>query len=83
LRVGILLGRLLLERDVQPDAGDAGSWVTRLLEDPEVQADVLAEVRDVAHEVASDPALAADEAVGPDAAARERFRAFARRLEAP
>jgi hypothetical protein len=79
LRVGILLGRLLVERDVDP--GSAGTWVDRLLEDPEVHAAVLKEVRDVASEVASDPRLAFDDALGPDEAAVERFREFARRLE--
>jgi hypothetical protein len=82
IRVGILLGRLLVERDVQLDPEDGGAWVERLLEDPEVRAAVLKEVRDVASEVARDPELASEEAFGPDAAARERFRAFARKLDA-
>jgi hypothetical protein len=80
IRVGILLGRLLVERDV--DAQAAGTWVDQLLEDPEVRAAVLKEVHDVAGEVASDPRLASEEALGPDEGARERFREFARRLEA-
>lgn len=80
IRVGILLGRLLVERDVEIDPADASSWVERLLEDPEVHEAVLTEVREVAREVASDPALAAEDAVGPDEGARERFRAFAREL---
>jgi hypothetical protein len=79
LRVGILLGGLLVERDVDPRA--SGTWVDQLLEDPEVRAAVLKEVREVAGEVASDPRLASDEALSPDADARERFREFARRLE--
>jgi hypothetical protein len=83
IRVGILLGRLLVERDLQLDPSEATSWVERLLDDPEVHAAVLKEVRDVAQEVASDPALAADEVVGPDLSARERFREFARRLDGP
>jgi hypothetical protein len=81
IRVGILLGRLLVEQDVQPEPDDKGGWVDRLLEDPEVYAAVLREVREVASEVASDPELAAEEALGPDAAARERFREFARKLD--
>jgi hypothetical protein len=81
IRIGILLGRALVERDVRVEPDDPTSWVERLLEDPEVHAAVLAEVRDVAQEVASDPELAAEDAVGPDAAARERFREFARRLD--
>ena len=79
LRVGILLGGLLVERDVDSEA--AGTWVDQLLEDPEVHAAVLEEVRAVAADVASDPRPAFDEALGPDEAAVERFRKFARRLE--
>ena len=79
LRVGIMLGRLLVDRDVDPDA--ASTWVDQLLEDPEVHAAVLEEVRAVARDVASDPRPAFDEALGPDEAAVERFREFARRLE--
>src|ERR671918_38128 len=79
LRVGILLGGLLVERDVDPEA--AGTWVDQLLEDPDAHAAVLKEVRAVAGEVASDPRLAFDEALGPDEAAVERFREFARRLD--
>lgn len=79
IRVGILLGRLLVERDVDP--GEAGTWVERLLEDPDVRRSVLDEVRQVAREVESDPLLASEHAVGPDAGARDRFRDFARRVD--
>jgi hypothetical protein len=79
LRVGILLGGLLVERDVDSEA--TGTWVDQLLQDPEVHAAVLKEVRAVAGEVATDPRLAFDEALGPDEAAVERFREFARRLD--
>jgi hypothetical protein len=79
IRVGILLGELLLEREIDPDAN--GTWVDQLLEDPAVSAAVLKEVREVALEVVSDPRLASDEALGPDEAVRERFRDFVRRLE--
>lgn len=79
IRVGILLGELLLEREVDPNA--ATSWVDQLLEDSAVSAAVLKEVREVALEVASDPQLASDDALGPDEAVRERFRDFVRRLE--
>jgi hypothetical protein len=78
IRVGILLGRLLVERDVEP--GEGGAWVERLLEDPGVERAVVEEVRTVAREVAADPRLG-DEAVGPDEETRRRFREFARRLE--
>ena len=40
---------------------------------------VVREVRAVAEEVASDARYADEEPVGPDDAARERFRAFARK----
>jgi hypothetical protein len=79
VRVGILLGRLLVERDVDPDA--ESTWVEQLLSDPDVLAAVRAEVRAVADEAAADPSLAEAEPVGPDEGARERFRAFARRLD--
>lgn len=79
IRVGILLGEHLLERDIDPKA--AGTWVDRLLEDPDVSAAVLKEVREVAREVASDPRLGSEDALGPDEAARARFRDFASRLE--
>lgn len=79
VRVGILLGRLLVERELDPDA--EGTWVDQLLADPEVLEAVRAEVRAVAGEVAEDPRLAEAEPVGPDEATRERFRAFARKLD--
>lgn len=82
IRVGILLGRLLVERDVEPGTEHSGAWVEQLLEDPEVYAAILKEVREVASEVARDPELAAEEAFGPGADARERFREFARKLDA-
>jgi hypothetical protein len=78
VRVGILLGRLLVERDIDPNA--EATWVDQLLSDPETLDAVRAEVRAVADEVGADPSLAETEPVGPDEGARERFRAFARRL---
>lgn len=79
LRVGILLGNLLVERDVE--AGERADWVGELIADPEVDRAVRKEIQAVASEVASDPKLAGDDALGPDDAARARFREFARRLE--
>jgi hypothetical protein len=78
LRVGMLLGRLLVERDVDTP-GDGLSWVERLLEDPAVRAQAVAEVRAVAEEIAADPAYAEDGALGPGDSERERFREFAKR----
>ena len=77
IRVGLLLGELLVDTDIQPDEG--GGWVDQLLADPKHMKAVSDEIRKVAHEVASDPDLAHDEPAGPDEAARERFRAFARK----
>jgi hypothetical protein len=78
VRVGILLGSLLVENDVVSD--DSQTWVDRLLADPEHRAAVIEEVKAVAREVAADPKLAELEPVGPDDEARERFRRFARKL---
>jgi hypothetical protein len=81
IRVGVLLGELLVENDIEPYDGSE-TWVDKLLGNPEFKARVVDEVRAVAAEVARD--IEADEApLGPDEAARERFREFARRrLEA-
>ena len=81
IRVGILLGRLLVEEDVEPYDGTE-TWIEQLLRNPEHRAAVAKEVRSVAEEIAADPRYAGDESLGPDEAARERFRAFAKqRLE--
>ena len=77
IRVGILLGRLLVENDV-PAYDGTETWVEALLRVPEHRRAVVAELRAVADEIAADPRYADDEAVGPDEAVRERFRAFAR-----
>ena len=77
IRVGILLGRLLVERDV-PEYDGSDTWVETLLRDPAHRRAVADELRAVAEEVAADPRYAGGEPLGPDAEARERFRAFAR-----
>jgi hypothetical protein len=77
IRVGMLLGELLVESDVQTRGDD--SWVEALLREPQNYDAVVREVRAVAEEVAADTRAADDEPVGPDDAARERFRAFARK----
>jgi hypothetical protein len=78
IRVGLLLGELLVEQELKP--GDAPeTWVERLLENPEHRAAVAQEVRAVAEEIAADPTYADDEPVGPDEETRRRFRAFAKR----
>ena len=78
IRVGILLGQLLVEHDI-PEYDGSETWVETLLRDPEHHAAVVREVRAVAEEIASDPAYADDEALGPDDEARARFREFARK----
>jgi hypothetical protein len=77
IRCGVLLGQLLFENDV-PAYDGSESWVEALLRNPEHHEALAAEVRTVADEIAADPRYADDEPLGPDDAARERFRAFAR-----
>jgi hypothetical protein len=77
IRVGILLGQLLVDNDIPPYDG-TDSWVDLLLRDPVHRAAVEREVRAVAEEIAVDPKYADEEPLGPDEDARERFRAFAR-----
>jgi len=76
IRVGMLLGELLVDADVRT-GGD--TWIETLLREPQNYDAVVREVRAVAEEVASDARYADEEPVGPDDAARERFRAFARK----
>jgi hypothetical protein len=78
IRVGLLLGELLVENEI-PEYDGADTWIDSLLRDPKHRDAVYAEVRAVAEEIAADPALAGDEPVGPDEASRERFREFARK----
>jgi hypothetical protein len=78
IRVGILLGQLLVDNDVD-DYDGSETWVESLLRDPKHHDAVAGEVRAVAEEISRDPKLAEEEPMGPDEAARERFRAFARR----
>ena len=78
IRVGILLGRLLVENDLEPEGGKE-TWAEALLKDPRHHARVVREVRAVAEEIAADPAYAAEPPVGPDEDARERFLEFAKR----
>jgi hypothetical protein len=77
IRCGVLLGQLLFDNDV-PAYDGSESWIEALLRDPKHHDALTAEVRVVAEEIAADPKYADDEPLGPDDAARERFRAFAR-----
>jgi hypothetical protein len=76
IRVGLVLGELLVESDIEPYNGSE-TWIEQLLGNPEHRARVVEEVRTVADEVARD--IPPDAPMGPDEAARERFRDFARR----
>jgi hypothetical protein len=77
IRCGLMLGQLLFDNDV-PGYDGSESWVEELLKDPKHHDALAAEVRAVAQEIAADPKYGDDEPLGPDDAARERFRAFAR-----
>jgi hypothetical protein len=77
IRCGLLLGQLLFDHDL-PAYDGSESWVEALLRHPEHHAALAREIRAVAEEIAADPKYAGDEPLGPDEAARERFRAFAR-----
>ncbi len=76
IRVGLVLGELLVENDIEPYNGSQ-TWIEQLLGNPEYRARVVEEVQTVAEEVARD--IPPDAPMGPDEAARERFRDFARR----
>jgi hypothetical protein len=77
IRCGLLLGQLLFDNDV-PAYDGSESWIEALLRDPEHHQALTREVRAVAEEIAADPKYADEGPLGPDEAARERFRAFAR-----
>ena len=78
IRVGILLGQLLVEQDV-PEYDGTETWIEALLREPRHTDAVVRELRAVAEEIAADPRLADDEKMGPDDDARDRFREFARK----
>jgi hypothetical protein len=76
IRVGIFLGQLLFDNDV-PEYDGSESWIDAFLRDPAHHEALTREVRAVAEEIAADPKYADEGPLGPDDAARERFRAFA------
>jgi hypothetical protein len=78
IRVGILLGRLLVEHDVELD-DDSITWAEQLLRDPAHREEVVNEVRAVAREIADDPAYANDPPLGPGDDERARFLEFAKK----
>jgi hypothetical protein len=77
IRVGILLGKLLVDNDV-PDYDGSETWIEALLREPRHRQAVAAELRAVAEEVggSTEPEAVS---VGPDEDARARFREFARK----
>jgi hypothetical protein len=78
IRVGLVLGQLLIDNDLDPYDGSE-TWIDALLRNPAHRDEVEREVRAVAMEIAADPAYAGEDEVGPDERIRERFREFARR----
>lgn len=78
LRVGILLGQMLMEEEVEPYDG-SGTWVEQLMREPGHRQRIADEVRQVAQEIAADPKFADEGPMGPDDEARARFREFARK----
>jgi len=74
IRVGIVLGELLVERDLEPEG-----WVERLLEDPECYELVVREVLAVAEETVDETGRPGEGPVGPSEDERKRFVEFAKR----
>jgi hypothetical protein len=75
----VKLGELLVDNDVPPYDG-TDNWIELLLREPQNRELIAGEVRAVAQEIADDPRYGDDEQLGPDQAARDRFRDFARKL---
>ena len=78
LRVGILLGQLLMEEELEPYDGSE-TWIEQLMREPRHRQRIAEEVRRVAEEIAADPRYAEEGPLGPDEEARDRFREFARK----
>jgi hypothetical protein len=78
IRVGIVLGQLLFEDEIEPYDGSE-AWVEKLLTNPAHREALVSELRTTAEEILADPSYADDEPLGPDEGARERFREFARK----
>lgn len=75
IRVGMVLGRLLMEEEVEAYDGSE-TWVDGLLRNPVHRQEIAAEVRAVAEELAD---ADVEGAAGPDEAMRARFQELARR----
>jgi len=73
IRVGIVLGQLLFDDEIEPYDGSE-VWVEKLLANPAHREALVNELRTTAEEIVADPRYADDEPLGPDEGARERFR---------
>ena len=78
IRVGVLLGQLLVDNDL-PAYDGTETWVESLLREERHRSAVVAELRAIAEEIGSDPRYADEERLGPDDDARARFREFAKK----
>jgi hypothetical protein len=78
IRVGILLGQLLVDSDV-PAYDGTETWVEALLREQRHRDAVVSELLSVAEEIAADPRYSDDDTMGPDDDVRSRFREFARK----
>ena len=78
IRVGIVLGQLLFEDEIEPYDGSQ-AWVETLLANSAHRQALVNELRATADEIAADPRYADEEPLGPDEGVRERFREFARK----
>ena len=74
IKVGLLLGELLVETDVDVD-GQA-SWVEQLLREPATHERVRVLLREIAEQIAADGGY--DDDLGPDDDTRARFLDFFR-----
>lgn len=74
IRLGILLGRLLVERDVEGE-----DWVQQLVADPDCYDEIVREVLAVAEDTANEPGYDREASVGPSEEERKRFQEFAKR----
>jgi hypothetical protein len=74
IRVGIVLGRLLMEHDLEGE-----DWVDRLLDDPDCYDEIVQEVLAVAEDTADEPGYDLESQVGPSDEERERFSEVAKR----
>ena len=82
IRIGIVLGQLLFDDEIEPYDGSE-AWVETLLANPAHRQALVSELQTTAEEIAADPRYADDEPLGPDEGARRRFLEFARKRLGP